>query len=29
MNIVIDIGDRLTIVPGVAAVLWFIFRSDK
>lgn len=29
MNIVIDIGDRLMAVLGIAAILWFIFRSDK
>lgn len=29
MNITIDIGERLLGVLFVAAVLWFIFRSDK
>ena len=29
MTIVIDIGPNLMIVFGAAAVLWFIFRSDK
>ena len=29
MNITLDIGPNLMTVLGVAAVLWFIFRSDK
>lgn len=29
MTIVLDIGPNLSIALGVAAVLWFIFRSDK
>ncbi len=29
MNVTIDIGPNLLMVLGLAAVLWFIFRSDK
>lgn len=29
MIIILEIGDRLTILIFIGMVLWFIFRSDK
>lgn len=29
MTITLDIGPNLAVALGIAAVLWFIFRSDK
>lgn len=29
MSIILEIGDRLTILIFIGMVLWFIFRSDK